>query len=170
MFSKLPHVVSAFLLTVAIATPATAARHHHKHHYRHTAVSQAIADTRNPPCTECSACHTVFDKSVCQNAKSDKYKKIRGIASWYGGGRWHGRKTASGERFNQHALTAAHKTLPLGTRVHVRNLENNQSVIVTINDRGPYARGRIIDLSKGAANAIHMAGTEKVELTILGRG
>ncbi|NEO68868.1 MAG: septal ring lytic transglycosylase RlpA family protein, partial [Moorea sp. SIO3H5] len=78
---------------------------------------------------------------------------VRGIASWYGSA-FHGRRTASGERFNQYALTAAHRTLRFGTRVKVTNLRNGRSVIVRINDRGPYIRGRIIDLSRGAARII----------------
>lgn len=89
-----------------------------------------------------------------------------GMASWYGPG-FHGRRTASGERFNQNAMTAAHKTLPLGSIVRVTNLETGESVIVRINDRGPYSGGRIIDLSKGAARAIKMAGSDVVELTVL---
>lgn len=74
----------------------------------------------------------------------------KGQASWYGPG-FHGRMTASGERFNQHALTAAHRKLPLGTRATVVNLANGKSVEVEINDGGPYARGRILDVSKAAA-------------------
>lgn len=89
-----------------------------------------------------------------------------GIASWYGPG-FQGKKTASGERFNQYALTAAHKSLPLGSRVRVTNLATNDSVIVRINDRGPYVHGRIIDLSKGAAQAIGIHGTGKVSITRL---
>ena len=73
-----------------------------------------------------------------------------GIASWYGG-RFHGRQTASGERFDQGAMTAAHTTLPLGTRVRVTNLENGRSLLLRINDRGPFIRGRIIDVSRAAA-------------------
>ena len=87
-----------------------------------------------------------------------------GVASWYGPG-FHGRKTASGERFNQHALTAAHKTLPLNSYVRVTNLTNDESVILKINDRGPFVRGRIIDLSKGAARALGIHGTGRVEIT-----
>lgn len=89
-----------------------------------------------------------------------------GIASWYGPG-FHGRKTASGERFNQYAMTAAHKTLPLGSMVRVTNLQTDESVVVRINDRGPYAGGRIIDLSKGAAQALGINGTGRVSLTRL---
>ncbi len=73
-----------------------------------------------------------------------------GGASWYGPG-FHGKKTASGQRFNENAMTAAHKTLPLGTVVKVTNQRTGKSIKVTINDRGPYAKGRIIDLSKAAA-------------------
>lgn len=73
-----------------------------------------------------------------------------GTASWYGP-RFHGRKTANGEIFNQNKLTAAHRTLPLGTEVEVTNVKNGKSVEVRINDRGPYVRGRIIDLSRAAA-------------------
>ncbi|OXT02900.1 hypothetical protein B7H23_03205 [Notoacmeibacter marinus] len=76
-----------------------------------------------------------------------------GKASWYGPG-FHGKKTASGERFNQNAMTAAHKTLPLGTKVKVTNKRNGRSIVVRINDRGPYAHGRVLDLSKGAASKL----------------
>ncbi len=79
----------------------------------------------------------------------------RGMATWYGG-RLHGGPTASGERFNQNAMTAAHKTLPMGTMVRVTNLKNERQVTVRINDRGPYGRGRIIDLSRAAARALDM--------------
>ena len=81
-----------------------------------------------------------------------------GMASWYGPG-FHGRRTANGERFNQNALTAAHKTLPFGTKVKVTNLRNGQSVVVRINDRGPYAHGRVIDLSSAAAKVIGIKGS-----------
>lgn len=77
----------------------------------------------------------------------------RGKASFYGPG-FHGKRTASGERFNQHELTAAHPDLPLGAQVTVTNLENGKTVQVQVNDRGPYKRGRVIDLSKAAAAKI----------------
>jgi rare lipoprotein A len=80
-----------------------------------------------------------------------------GIASWYGPG-FHGKATASGEIYNQNELTAAHQTLPLGTRVMVTNLENGRSTEVLVNDRGPFAKGRIIDLSYSAAQSIDMVG------------
>ncbi len=94
----------------------------------------------------------------------------KGLASWYGR-KFHGRKTANGERYNMYGVSAAHKTLPLGTWVRVRNLENRKSLDVRINDRGPFVRGRIIDLSYGAAKKINLVGpgTAKVEITALGK-
>lgn len=91
-----------------------------------------------------------------------------GYATWYGKG-FHGRNTASGEIFDTTKYTAAHKTLPFGTFVRVTNLQNNLSVVVKINDRGPFHKNRIIDLSKGAAEHINMvyAGVAKVKLEIL---
>ena len=92
-----------------------------------------------------------------------------GQASWYGvGDGFQGRKTASGERFNTHAFTAAHRTLPFGTKVKVTNLNNGRSVFVRITDRGPYAgKNRIIDLSHAAKSAIGMGGTAKVSLQVV---
>ena len=92
-----------------------------------------------------------------------------GIASYYGR-RFHGRPTASGERFDMHALTAAHKTLPFGSRVRVTNTRNGESVVVRINDRGPFVRGRHIDLSRAAAEEIGIvsSGHGRVELELLG--
>src|SRR5215210_7484211 len=85
----------------------------------------------------------------------------KGVASWYGPG-FHGKKTANGERFNTNALTAAHKTLPFGTQLRVTNERTGKSVVVRINDRGPYAHGRVIDLSKAAAEAVGISGVGKV--------
>lgn len=85
------------------------------------------------------------------------------IASQYGiGDGYHGKRAADGSIFNTYALTAAHKTLPFGTRVTVSNLSNGRSVVVRITDRGPFMRGRCIDLSHAAANVIGMGGLAKV--------
>jgi rare lipoprotein A len=86
-------------------------------------------------------------------------------ASWYGPG-FHGQETASGETFDQHAMTAAHRTLPLGTEAKVTNLETGQSVTVKINDRGPYVKGRQLDLSQAAAKQIGLTkkGVAKVKI------
>jgi len=89
-----------------------------------------------------------------------------GIASWYGK-QFHGRKTASGERFDMEALTAAHPKLPFGSWVRVRNLINGRSIDVRINDRGPYIKRRIIDLSRAAAQALGFGGTHEVEISLL---
>lgn len=83
--------------------------------------------------------------------------RLSGLASWYGPG-FHGNRSASGEIFNQHDLTAAHRTLPFGTRVRVTNLRTGQAVVVRINDRGPFSRGRVIDLSAAAARAVGLLG------------
>ncbi|RFC69517.1 MULTISPECIES: septal ring lytic transglycosylase RlpA family protein [Mesorhizobium] len=88
-----------------------------------------------------------------------------GKASWYGPG-FHGRSTASGERFNQSNLTAAHKYLPFGTKLRVTNARNGKSVVVRINDRGPYVRGRLLDLSKGAATQIGMVRSGSASVCI----
>ncbi|EAU42648.1 rare lipoprotein A [Fulvimarina pelagi HTCC2506] len=91
-----------------------------------------------------------------------------GHASYYGK-RFHGRTTANGETFNMNAMTAAHKTLPFGTKVKVTNRNNGKSVVVRINDRGPFVGGRVIDLSRGAAAKIGMinSGTADVSIDIL---
>jgi rare lipoprotein A len=92
---------------------------------------------------------------------------LRGIASYY----WQGRRVASGGRFNPNGMTAAHRTLPFGTRVRVTHLGNGRSVNVVINDRGPFIAGRVIDLSRGAAGVLGMLsqGIARVSVTILGR-
>ncbi len=91
-----------------------------------------------------------------------------GIASYYGR-RFHGRRTANGERFNMRAMTAAHRTLPFGTRVRVTNPRNGRSVIVRVNDRGPFIRGRSIDLSRAAAEKIGMIahGHARVKMEVV---
>lgn len=89
------------------------------------------------------------------------------MASWYGPG-FHGRKTASGETYNQNGLTAAHRSLPFGTRVKVTNTRNGKSVVVRVTDRGPFIKGRVIDLSRAAASAIGMiqSGVARVNLRV----
>ena len=91
-----------------------------------------------------------------------------GIASWYGKS-FHGRRTASGERYDMHAMTAAHRSLAFGTRVRVVNLKNGKSVVVRINDRGPFVKGRIVDLSRRAADqlAFLQDGVTKVRVEVL---
>lgn len=98
-------------------------------------------------------------------------KTQKGLASWYGDA-YQGRDTASGEPFDMNAMTAAHKKLPFQTLVRVKNLRNGRDVVVRINDRGPFIRGRIIDLSKAAAREIDMIedGVVPVKLKVLKKG
>ena len=90
---------------------------------------------------------------------------LSGTASWYGPG-FHGRQTANGERYNMYELTAAHRSLPFGTKVRVTNRQNGKSVVVRINDRGPYANERVIDLSRSAAQAASMIDSGVVPVTL----
>ncbi|MGV2433132.1 MAG UNVERIFIED_CONTAM: septal ring lytic transglycosylase RlpA family protein [Rickettsiaceae bacterium] len=106
-----------------------------------------------------------------QPAKNIKYKKI-GTASWYGSkDGFHGKKTANGDRFNKNMLTAAHPTLPMPSMVKVTNIKNHKSVIVMINDRGPFRKDRILDLSEKAATILGFKnqGTAKVQVEYLDR-
>ena len=98
----------------------------------------------------------------------DGQKRYKGIASWYGKD-FHGKKTSNGEVYNMNLLTAAHRSIPFNSMVEVKNLQNGKKVVVRINDRGPFVRGRIIDLSYAAAKKIDSveAGVVKVKLKIL---
>lgn len=97
-------------------------------------------------------------------------KLIEGVASWYGPG-FHGRTTANGEKFNQNEMTAAHRTLPFGTRLRVTNEDTGKSVVVRVNDRGPFSGNRVLDLSKGAAEQIGLIskGVGQVDIEVLPR-
>lgn len=88
-----------------------------------------------------------------------------GNASWYGG-KFHGRKTANGERFNKYSFTGAHKKLPFGTIIRVINLRNGKDVYIRINDRGPFVKGRIVDLSLAAAEAINFNGRGVIRVKV----
>lgn len=110
----------------------------------------------------------LYPKSHTQNSRFKIGKTIQGKASWYGD-YFHGKKTASGEKYNMYNLTAANKTLPFGTIVRVKNLDNGKSVKVKINDRGPFIEGRMIDLSRASFKKIAPLGVGvlNVEVTIL---
>ena len=109
-------------------------------------------------------------KSKTRNLKTTKNipKVITGVSSYYGTD-FHGKLTANGEVYDMYGLTAAHKTLPLNTTVRVTNLANNKSLILRINDRGPYIKGRILDCSYGAAKKLDflLQGTTKVRIEII---
>jgi len=114
--------------------------------------------------------YIVFGKRYHVLDSSDGFVQ-RGIASWYGT-KFHGRPTSSGEVYNMHAMTAAHKTLPIPVYVHVKNLDNGRSLVVRVNDRGPFVSGRIIDLSYAAAKKLGVdgPGTANVEISTVGPG
>lgn len=110
--------------------------------------------------------YTVFGKRYEVLDTAEGYVE-RGVASWYGP-KFHGSLTSMGETYDMYAMTAAHKTLPLPAYARVTNLRNGKSVVVRINDRGPFHRGREIDLSHGAARAIGMGGIGTVTMVVLG--
>lgn len=114
--------------------------------------------------------YIVFGKRYHVLDSSDGFVQ-RGIASWYGT-KFHGRPTSSGEVYNMHAMTAAHKTLPIPVYVNVKNLDNGRSMVVRVNDRGPFVSGRIIDLSYAAAKKLGVdgPGTANVEISTVGSG
>jgi rare lipoprotein A len=111
--------------------------------------------------------YTVLGRTYYPLKSAAGYDEI-GLASWYGAD-FHGKKTANGQTYNMYGVSAAHKTLPLGSRVRVTNLRNNRTVILTINDRGPFVNERILDLSYGAAQKLGtvQTGVAKVRVTSL---
>lgn len=111
--------------------------------------------------------HSVKDSAITQNEGPFNHviESFTGTASFYAD-KFHGKKTANGETFNMHDLTAAHKSLPFGTIVKVTNLSNNKSVKLRINDRGPFVKDRIIDVSLAAAKQLDMLGTGTAEVRI----
>ena len=113
-----------------------------------------------------------IDSKISKSDKNYSNKSVyRGVSSWYGPN-FHGKLTANGEIFDMYGTTAAHKTLPLNSIVRVTNLENNKSIILKINDRGPYVGDRILDCSYGAAKKLGFdkAGTTSVEIRIIETG
>ena len=115
--------------------------------------------------------HKAPSRDVSRAYRGPSNGAIVGVASWYGK-RFHGRKTASGQVYNMYAMTAAHRSLPFGTRVTVTNLNNGKTVKLTINDRGPFIDGRVIDVSWAAARRLGFTqdGLARVRVTIDGRG
>ncbi|MEH2504809.1 MULTISPECIES: septal ring lytic transglycosylase RlpA family protein [unclassified Bradyrhizobium] len=131
-------LIAATLLVGGAVTEASAKSRHHRHHHHHASKAKAAGNWLNA------------NASIGQSTG----RGFSGKASFYGNES--GSKTASGQRFNQNAMTAAHRSLPFGTKLRVTH--RGQSVIVTINDRGPFIKGRVLDLSTGAARAIGLTG------------
>jgi peptidoglycan lytic transglycosylase len=144
--------IAAFVATLAVGGTTTEASaksgHHHRHHVaaRHHHHHQVAQDAPT---------NSGFGSWLNANASIfHATRSFSGMASYYGNES--GRRTASGQRFNQNAMTCAHRSLPFGTKLRVTH--GSQSVIVTVNDRGPFIRGRVLDLSTGAARAIGLTG------------
>jgi rare lipoprotein A len=133
-------LIAATLLVGGSISEASAKSRHHRHHAHHASKAQAAGGSW-------------LDSNASIGSQSTG-RGFSGKASYYGNES--GSRTASGQRFNQNAMTAAHRSLPFGTKLRVTH--RGQSVVVTINDRGPFIRGRVLDLSTGAARAIGLTG------------
>ena len=132
-------LIAATLLVGSVTEASAKSRHHrHHHHHAHDAAKAAGSDWRNANASMGSTSGHSFS----------------GMASYYGNES--GSRTASGARFNQNAMTCAHRSLPFGTKLRVTH--RGQSVVVTVNDRGPFIKGRVLDLSTGAARAVGLTG------------
>ncbi|KAK3584160.1 hypothetical protein CHS0354_035240 [Potamilus streckersoni] len=130
--------------------------------------NNGIQDNKSGTPNKSAAVPASFSGDTQGKAANQPKDQMQGVASWYGPN-FHGLKTANGEIYNQHEMTAAHKYLPINTLVRVTNIDNGKQTIVRINDRGPYSKGRIIDLSRAAAEQIDMVGrgTANVELEVV---
>ena len=111
-----------------------------------------------------SVCASEPGRAAVGRASDGAYEAV-GVASWYGA-KFHGRTTASGEPYDMNAMTAAHPSLPFGTKVRVTNLENGRAVVLRINDRGPFAKGRIIDVSRHAAEHLGFLGADLARVRV----
>jgi len=151
-------VFAATLFVGGTATEASAKSRHHHHafHHHHHVRHAGIAPER-------AAGGSWGGTSAAMTPASGSGHSFSGIASFYGNES--GSKTASGQRFNQNAMTCAHRSLPFGTRLRVTH--GGRSVIVTVNDRGPFIRGRVLDLSTGAARAIGLGGIGQVTAEVV---
>ena len=148
-------VVAATVMVGGTATEASAKSRHHHHHSSHLARHVSHASSR-----EAEASSSPFSAIGAGIGRV-----FSGVASFYGNES--GRKTASGQRFDQNALTCAHRSLPFGTKLRVTH--GDRSVIVTVNDRGPFVRGRVLDLSTAAARAVGLtsAGVGRVTAEVI---
>jgi rare lipoprotein A len=148
-------IFAATLLLGGSATEASARpdRHHYRHHHFHHASNAHSGSSRG----------SWRDANAAIAPDSGSGRTFSGIASFYGNES--GSKTASGERFNQNAMTCAHRSLPFGTKLRVTH--GDRSVVVTVNDRGPFVRGRVLDLSTAAARAVGLNGVGRVVAEVM---
>jgi len=161
----MPRLLIALLLSIALGGCTLGVPISDRDKQQSSGVPATTPSKRgNPPS------YVVFGKRYYVLDSSEGFVQ-RGIASWYGT-KFHGRSTSSGEIYNMHAMTAAHKTLPIPVYVHVKNLDNGRSAVVKVNDRGPFITGRIIDLSYAAAKKLGVdgPGTANVEIRVLSKG
>jgi rare lipoprotein A len=168
--SRAAFAVVAALLVGGSATEASAkSRHHHhyaqRHHHHHLAHAQSNDGATSGPSSwgSSSSGYSWRNANAAILPSSGSGRIFSGVASYYGNES--GSKTASGERFNQNAMTCAHRSLPFGTKLRVS--AGGRSVVVTVNDRGPFVRGRVLDLSKGAARALGMGGLARVTAEVI---
>jgi rare lipoprotein A len=150
-------LIAATIVMGGTISEASAKSRHHHHHYRHHVHHARHAAAVNPLDANASA-PSLFESAVQAPVRAlanGVGRTFAGMASFYGSES--GSRTASGQRFNQGAMTAAHRSLPFGTKLRVTHA--GRSVVVTINDRGPFIRGRVLDLSKGAASAIGLTSS-----------
>jgi rare lipoprotein A len=155
------HLTALFTLAALLALAGCAAVNPYPQHVRSTPPSKrGQYDPKTKP-------YTVLGRTYYPLKSAAGYDEI-GLASWYGAD-FHGKKTANGQTYDMYGVSAAHKTLPLGSRVRVTNLANHRSVVLTINDRGPFVNERILDLSYGAAKKLGtvQTGVAKVRVTSL---
>jgi rare lipoprotein A len=157
----------ALLITGSTVAPAMAATPNLSH-VQSSAV--ALREVGEPPSFEDRLLRQAPPMTIAQTlmASTSTGRVINGQASWYGPG-FYGNRTANGEVFTRGTMTAAHRTLPFGTRVRVRNLSNGRTAVVRINDRGPFHYGRVLDLAHGAASELGViaSGTAQVSLEVL---
>jgi len=171
-------VVAAALLVGGTATEASAkSRHHqhqayHHHHNHHVARANSnhraastseAASSSNSASSNSASSNSSSSNSAWRDANATAGRSFSGVASFYGNES--GSQTASGQRFDQNAMTCAHRSLPFGTKLRVST--GRRSVVVTVNDRGPFIRGRVLDLSKGAARVLGMDGIAHVTAEVI---
>ncbi|XXJ20386.1 septal ring lytic transglycosylase RlpA family protein [Desulfovibrio caledoniensis] len=155
------HLTTLFIISVLLALAGCGTVNPYPQHVYSTPPSKrGQYDPKTKP-------YTVLGRTYYPLKSAAGYDEI-GLASWYGAD-FHGKKTANGQTYNMYGVSAAHKTLPLGSRVRVTNLQNNRTVVLTINDRGPFVNERILDLSYGAAQKLGtvQTGVAKVRVTSL---
>jgi rare lipoprotein A len=148
-------VVAATLLVGGSATEASAKSRHHHH--------VARAPSNDGAASGSSSSGSSWRNANASVTPSSGGRSFSGVASYYGNES--GSRTASGQRFNQNDMTCAHRSLPFGTKLRVSS--GGRSVVVTVNDRGPFVRGRVLDLSKGAARALGMGGLARVTAEVI---